>query len=93
MFNPTPQVHRVDLSATGDPEAVAVVVDDFLLDPGALVHVAVQHREAVRPLCQHGAGQRRGDALLATFLSQNEYVARLARLGTVPVDEEHPTTV
>lgn len=49
MFNPSPQVHRIDLSATGEPQALAVVVDEFLLEPHALVSLAVQHREAFAP--------------------------------------------
>ncbi|MFY7855662.1 MAG: DUF6445 family protein [Rubrivivax sp.] len=49
MFNPVPQVHLVDLSATREPEAVAVVLDDFLLEPHALVNAAVDHRQAFAP--------------------------------------------
>lgn len=49
MFNPQPRRLEVDLSATGVPGAVAVVLDDILLEPSALVEVACRHRVAFAP--------------------------------------------
>lgn len=45
MFNPRPQVSRI---AIGESD-IAVVIDGVLAEPGALVELAVRHREAFTP--------------------------------------------
>lgn len=45
MFNPQPRVSRVALGE----RAVAVVIDELLAEPEALVDLAVRHREAFAP--------------------------------------------
>jgi hypothetical protein len=45
MFNPRPEVRTIEFGPADDPVRV-VVVDDALLDPWALVDLAVRHRAA-----------------------------------------------
>lgn len=49
MFNPQPTVSRIALGSHAGLLHEAIVVDDFLLEPSALVALAQQHRDAFAP--------------------------------------------